>query len=310
MKNKDTIIEERSTRDESFTEILFLTRELRFAVSLIQSAMEETELFGLVINDPSALMFLMLASQGVERLLKLVFLYDTIIMQKKDNAFSPKKYGHNIMELYKDIDTISIPEEAKEQYKKLFIDNNLISQLFNIFGKVLEDFNSSGRYYFTSKETREKKHFYLYFDEALIGLVHDYQCLTIFDKKHKYKRYKDILKISIEEAKMMEDDYEKIVPEIFCRNIGEKPIKPYWNPDAYQNECANDDFKKATREFLLLFISPIITILESQFMQVSELYNVSYYFSELTNSIKFRTKIYEYKKHRRIERDYLDTILL
>ena len=49
-------------------EVLYLTRELRFAVHLIQSALEETERFNLVVNDASFFTFLLLASQGVERL--------------------------------------------------------------------------------------------------------------------------------------------------------------------------------------------------------------------------------------------------
>lgn len=301
---------EKSIQDASFTEILFLTRELRFAVSLIQSAMEETELLDLVINDPSSLMFLMLSSQGVERLLKLVFSYDTIINEKTDTAFSPKNYGHKITKLYKHIKNISIPKEAKQQYKKLFEEDNLKTELFILFSDLLEKFNSEGRYYFTSKTTRKDNKFSYYFDEMLVELIHNYQNLKIYEKKHKFKKYQTILKETIEQAKMHVEDYKKIVPKLFCINIEEKPIRPYWDSDSHSKEGATNDFKETTREFLLLFILPIITILESQFLQISKIYKTTYYFNELTDSIKFTTQAYKYKKHRSIKRDAFSALLL
>lgn len=296
---------------EQFTEILFLTRELRFAVSLVQSALEETEKFDLVINDPSCLMFLLLASQGIERLLKLVLSYDTIINDKFP-GFSPKKSGHKIDQLYKQFSDTIITPKIKQNYDNLFGTKTLESGLFIKFTNLLEVFNTSGRYYFTSQETRRNNRFDFYFDEKLVHLISEFERIKIFNKYKNMKKYSNEISISVDIAKNMNDDFEPLIPGIFCKAIEKDPIVPFWDKGPFGKMSATDNFKSTSREFLLIYISPIIAMLEEQFIKIGNKYNKPYYFSELTISIRYSKghDTHKLKKHRNVSRDVYSTILL
>ena len=47
------------------------------------------------------------------------------------------------------------PTKIENQYNELFNKNNLLSYIMNQFTDLLENFAGSGRYYYTSKDTRK-----------------------------------------------------------------------------------------------------------------------------------------------------------
>jgi hypothetical protein len=289
-------------------EILFLTRELRFAVSLIQVSLEETEYFDLIINDPSCMMFLFLSSQGVERLLKLTLSYNAIL---NDVHFSAKKYGHNIFNLYNDFKSIKKSSNITTIYKNLFEQKGLKSYLLNKFTDVLDYFNKQGRYYFTNKETRDKLGFSYSFDELFLEIIYKYQTLKIYDKNFGKLKYRQILEYAIKSASEIDsENYEIYLPEEFCKNADLSPSMPFWSEGFFGNEGATSKFKICAREFLLLYIYPIILMLEEQFELIMKKYDTPYYFNELTLYIKYTSKSYINKKHRRKERDIYSEVLL
>lgn len=301
---------ENINNNEGETEILFLTRELRFAVNLILLALEETNKFDLVINDPAFLTFLLLSSQGVERLLKLSLSYNDIINKKTEEKFSAKKYGHSISRLYKKFKEIA-PQDALELIKNMSKIKANKTNLFADFTGLLEIFNNQGRYYFTSAETRKKERFAYHFDEFFINWISAYASLKIYENNYKFPRYKDALKRAIEEAKVRGDKDKVFIAEIFCRNIGKEPKVPYWIENDWGIKMGADDkFKKVSRELLLLYIAPIVSLLEKQFDDIEKQYEMLYYFSELTFSIKNIPGNYNSKRHKVFPRDIYSEILL
>lgn len=295
--------------NELKNEVFYLTRELRFAVHLIQSALEETERFNLVINDPSFFTFLLLASQGIERLLKLSLSYESILNNHK-NKFIPKKYGHSISKLYGKFKSI-LTNEIENKYNELFSQNNLLSYIINQFTDLLEDFAWSGRYYYTSKETRNSLRFGYYYDEHYIHIINEYQAIKIYNINRNKSEYKEVLDDAIEEAKAIDSDYEKLVPSIFCQHIGKEPLTPFWERGCLDQPMPADTyFKKTSRDFLLYYISPIVKMLDVQFERIMSKFEIPYYFSEITSTINHSSYNYTKKKHKTNEIDIYSTTLL
>lgn len=290
-------------------EVLYLTRELRFSTHLIQSALEETERFNLVVNDPSFLTFLLLTSQGVERILKLSLSYESILENHKQK-FIPKSYGHSISKLYSQF-KVKSTNEISELCSQLFESSDLLSDIMNKFTALLENFSGSGRYYFSSKETREESRFGYYYDEHFIHLINGYQELKIYQRFQKNSKYKIALIYAIEEAKAIDSDYEKLVPGLFCRNIDKSPLTPFWEHDFFDLPIlADSKFRISSRDFLLLYISPIVSMLEIQFVKIMERFNILYHFSEITRTIRHKSGNYIKKKHKKNETDIYSGTLL
>lgn len=290
-------------------EVLYLTRELRFAVYLIQSALEETERFNLVVNDASFFTFLLLASQGVERLLKLSLSYDSILNNHK-NKFIPKKYGHSISKLYEKFKNMA-PTKIENQYNELFNKNNLLSYIMNQFTDLLENFAGSGRYYYTSKDTRKSNRFGYYYDEHYIHIITKYQKIKIYNINRNKTKYKRLHDDAVEEAKAIDSDYEKLIPSIFCNYLGKNPLTPFWERNSFDQPLPADNyFKKASRDFLLFYISPIVKMLDIQFDRIMKKFKIPYYFSEITSTIIHSSYNYTKKKHKRNEIDIYSTNLL
>lgn len=291
------------------TDLFFLVRELRFAVNLIHLALEETNHFDLVINDQSFFTFMLLSSQGVERLLKLSLSYSTIIEERVDD-FSPKKFGHSISKLYKNLKS-NVASDVQTLYKELFDSNSHVSLLLNKFTDLLEVFNKSGRYYYTSSETREKERYEYYFDEHFVYLINEYENIKCYNKNFKNKKYKEELRYAIETAKMIDGEYEKLVPDIFCESIDKRPLIPFWEDNMVGNkQRATESFKMASREFLLMYISPVVLMLEKQFISIMDKYNIPYHFDELTKTIRNQPHNYKKKRHRMVVRDVYSSLLL